>query len=224
LTHPLHSLIVDYSLSFTTSLELILHRQNNTCLSIQPFCLHLSDIRRVFLIISSFHQSFDSYLTMPSFMDWSPDYCLSCDKQTSGDAYCSQACRLADLEASGSAPPSPMNTESSPFGAPTGFYLPPPIDWSAYRHNSSNRVQASRPAAQHTPSNFYSRYSITSPVKIQASPKRTLTPSTSRTSLSSLGSSASAESVNMSEDIRSELRSYASSFDHVRDWKRRMTS
>ena len=29
---------------------------------------------------------------------WSLDYCLECDRQTSGAAYCSQACRLADLE------------------------------------------------------------------------------------------------------------------------------
>jgi len=29
---------------------------------------------------------------------WSPDYCLSCDRQTDGSCYCSQACRLADME------------------------------------------------------------------------------------------------------------------------------
>ena len=29
---------------------------------------------------------------------WSPDFCLVCDQQTFGEAYCSQACRLAELD------------------------------------------------------------------------------------------------------------------------------
>ncbi|CEJ59066.1 hypothetical protein PEBR_22285 [Penicillium brasilianum] len=30
--------------------------------------------------------------------DWSLDFCLVCDRQTSGGPYCSQTCRLAELD------------------------------------------------------------------------------------------------------------------------------
>lgn len=37
-----------------------------------------------------------SRLTMST--DWSLDFCLVCDRQTSGGPYCSQTCRLAELD------------------------------------------------------------------------------------------------------------------------------
>lgn len=30
--------------------------------------------------------------------EWSLDFCLVCDRQTSGGAYCSQSCRLSELD------------------------------------------------------------------------------------------------------------------------------
>ncbi|EER44452.1 predicted protein [Histoplasma capsulatum H143] len=36
--------------------------------------------------------------------DWCPNYCLSCDRQTDGDDFCSQNCRLIELESGSSLP------------------------------------------------------------------------------------------------------------------------
>ena len=55
---------------------------------------------------------------MASNMDWSPDYCLSCDRQTEGGAYCSQACRLADLEKAKS--PSQLSSSASSTASSSG--------------------------------------------------------------------------------------------------------
>lgn len=36
--------------------------------------------------------------TMTNGMEWSNSFCLACDKQTDGDVYCSEACRLAEYK------------------------------------------------------------------------------------------------------------------------------
>ena len=82
-------------------------------------------------------------------MEWTQDFCLSCDRQTSNGAYCSQSCRLMDIERAGSDSPTALmatapvsgtiSTSTYSFAglhAGTGFYLPPPIDFATCR--SSN--------------------------------------------------------------------------------------
>lgn len=135
-------------------------------------------------------------------MDCFLDFCLACDKQTMEGLYCSQACRLADLEKAGSsAPPSPSDLGSSeqsgwPFKS-NGFTLPPGIDFGASK------------------SSFHSQMEIK------------LSPSTSRSSLSSSASTSSTQTTNpvaMSEQTQHELDGYVSAFDAVREWKRRSLS
>jgi hypothetical protein len=168
-------------------------------------------------------------------MDWSPDFCLSCDRQTSGGAYCSQSCRLADLEraSNGSSPSSPLTLDSSPswgLEVGSGFYLPPALNFAAYSAQAKQTAPAMRSPTSPTSFNFSTALSkgqfyapaLTRSASAGAVPIRTLTPSTSRTSLSSLQSTSSQASY-LSDEARNELRNYASSFDHVRDWKRRMT-
>ena len=158
-------------------------------------------------------------------MEWSLDYCLTCDRQTTGEAYCSQICRLADLETSscGSEPPSPTRTHTPNSGLPAGpgpsngFVLPPAFDFAAYRRSSPS-PNHSRPSSSY----FSSNATASSTSRSSASP-RVLTPSSSHASLNS-----STTSVNLTESIssqaRTELRDYTSSFDQVRDLRRRMTT
>jgi hypothetical protein len=58
---------------------------------------------------------------------WSPYFCLSCDKQTDGNVYCSEACRVADFEktSSNTALPAtssiPSHGSLPPVDSPTSF-------------------------------------------------------------------------------------------------------
>lgn len=131
---------------------------------------------------------------------WSLDFCLVCDRQTLGGAYCSQTCRLSEIDScsSGSEPQSP-NTTSQPWATADGG---PAIDFSSFKGFQSETT---------TPS------------------YKPLSPSSSQTSLTSLGSTASSSSISssssaMSGQIRSELQDYECCFDQVRDWKRRLTA
>jgi hypothetical protein len=172
-------------------------------------------------------------------MDWYPDYCLSCDREISQSghgAYCSQSCRLADLErascrSGSSSPQAGATSSSSPsWSGPTlpnsgGFYLPPPLNFSAMSGKQSSSSAASSPTARSPlSSTLPSSSAHPSPSYISNSnraPGLYLSPS--RSSLSSLQGFGTQEPAVLSDKVKSELRDYASSFDHVRDWKRRMT-
>ena len=163
-------------------------------------------------------------------MDWSPDFCLACDRQTSGEAYCSQACRLADLETSEPTSPTSMGPAaswaSSQLGSGSGFYLTPAIDFSTYRSSTLSSAPAtSRNLSKNTTaydSDLVRRSQSTS--SQSSSPESTLTPSSSHTSLTSIRTNSTQGSTSLSDQARNELRGYTSSFDQVRDWKRRMTT
>ncbi|GLI73555.1 hypothetical protein PoHVEF18_001773 [Penicillium ochrochloron] len=45
--------------------------------------------------------------------DWSLDFCLVCDRQTSGGPYCSQTCRLAELDRTSTEDEQPSSKGSS---------------------------------------------------------------------------------------------------------------
>jgi len=173
-------------------------------------------------------------------LDWSPDFCLTCDRQSvSGGAYCSQSCRLADLEraSGGSSTTSSPQTSPTLWTAPTpqgnGFYLPPALNFSALStqqtSSSSSSPRGSISSSSTPPStDFSSAQQFTSNAYTSANyPQRgqssSLYHSPSRASLSSMQSMSQQESGYLSDKARNELRDYASSFDLVRDWKRRMT-
>ncbi|PGH13807.1 hypothetical protein AJ80_06195 [Polytolypa hystricis UAMH7299] len=144
---------------------------------------------------------------------WSLDFCLVCDRQTLGGAYCSQTCRLAELDAcsTGSEPSSPttgpQNAWSSTRNENGLGLLGPAIDFTAYKSPTSTHY--------HYPQTSFSTY-------VQSS-RRGLTPSSSQTSLSSLQSISTTTSA-LSDEVQSELDDYAGCFDRVRDWKRRLAT
>lgn len=165
-------------------------------------------------------------------MDWSPDYCLSCDRQISQSghgAYCSQSCRLADLERascnSGSSSPQTApaaSWQNSNIDTGAGFYLSAPYVFPAMTRQQSGSPTSSPPSRIPLPSTLTPTQHSTS--SYVSSRTAQLCISSSRISLSSLHSySGQQEPVLLSDKVKNELRDYASSFDHVRDWKRRMT-
>jgi len=185
---------------------------------------------------------------MTSETDWSHDYCLYCDKQTLGGLYCSQACRLADLENPESAAMSPSATYASSDTAwgftssaydtkshsskqSTNFQLPPPFNFDKYRASSSSTRLESPPLSPRTAGSSIqtsSRVNQSRPPVAQRSTStflhtkgRSLNPSSSRSSLSSVSSAGSTQGL--SEQAISQLQDYSNSFDHTRDWKRRVT-
>lgn len=172
-------------------------------------------------------------------LDWSPDFCLSCDRQSvNGGAYCSQSCRLADLEraSGGSSTASSPQTSPTSWTTPTpqgnGFYLPPALNFSAMsdRQTSSALSSPRGSISSSTPPPMLcqspqqpTRSPYTPTIYSQNGQTSTLYSSPSRTSLSSMQSTSQQDSGFLSDKARNELRDYASSFDLVRDWKRRMT-
>jgi len=173
-------------------------------------------------------------------MDWDHDVCLSCDNQThDGEKFCSQACRLADLERAGcSEPPTPAclpnNTPSwDSWQIPTTstsrhhFQLAPPVNFSAYRANPNLESPPASPRTRMSTrpqsTSYFIQQTTSSTTSSQPS-GRGLTLSPSRTSLSSVSSSGSAASPpGLSEQTLNQLRDYSGAFDTVRDWKRRVT-
>ncbi|KAI0200621.1 hypothetical protein F4808DRAFT_460727 [Astrocystis sublimbata] len=146
---------------------------------------------------------------MSSDPSWEPEFCLYCDRQTDGALYCSESCRLRDFESSSaslhtstsegsSGPASPSFQWSVPRNQ-TKFYLPPAYDFSNPRPYGST------------------------PMPQSSSSSRGLTPSSSHSSLCSLGSTASSasESPQISAKTKKHLRDYASSFEHARTQHRR---
>ncbi|KAI9756401.1 MAG: hypothetical protein M1815_003662 [Lichina confinis] len=177
-----------------------------------------------------------------------PDFCLACDQQTACGPYCSQACRLADLERgpAGSEPVSPPQRVVRPAPwelshlnpssvSPVGFYLRSHVDFAVYRqsrHGQITSAQGPHPArtafhAAHPSPSPSSRTDLSRHPLLLSSrsdhASTRLTPSSSQTSLASLRSNASStDERQLSDQTWSELRHYASSFDVTRDHKRRL--
>lgn len=194
-------------------------------------------------------------------MGWFPDFCLSCDRQTTGATYCSQACRLTDLERAspGSEPISPLQRiHLEPWSSSTssytssaspsilGFHLPPPVDFSSYRRarptqafpcssssfsststtstvRSLTAQSSTGPSAQWNP---WVPSTMSRPDRVRNQredrPSLRLSSSPSHASLVSLRSSSTPDEGHLSDEIRIELRAYASSFDLTRDLKQRL--
>ena len=157
-----------------------------------------------------------------SFEDSFLNFCLSCDDSLPNDnehgPYCSQACRIADLEKSGSPnsfwPSTPtvcMYTQSSsihsstsslPRSFPssvTGFKLPPAIDFSIYRRDSPTSDYQMKPdtlSRRTSPTSGYSGFAPSFPT--QATMWSQSNPSY------------------ISPEAKEELRRYESLFDQTR--------
>ena len=165
---------------------------------------------------------------------WSPDYCLACDRQTTGGAYCSEGCRLADVETSScnSEPPTPAALEDSTFWARStnldaspirsGLYLQPAFDFGAYRSSDSlSGVRRTQPA--YRTASFSPAFHTQTPPNPLPTAAVVLSPSASQTSLQSVQSRSSWNS-GLSAQAKDQLRTYTNSFDYIRNWRRRMTS
>lgn len=154
------------------------------------------------------------------------DFCLSCDRQIAENGvYCSQSCRLADLEKAGrtgtqaSSQLSSSASSSSSSSSNNGFYLPPAVNFSAYKAPTSRGFDMSPSSAYH----YYptaNGSSFAPPTAARPAPQRSLTPSSSR---SSLASTASQTQSGISQQAATQLNSYMRSFDQTRDIKRRCT-
>ncbi len=164
----------------------------------------------------------------------SPDFCLVCDRPTSGGEFCSQACRSANQESSlcSSAPVLP----ASGFGtsrAPSqfereSFHLLPTIEEYKPTGKKSSRVTYLSPckATQEThslnkpiPQNqFHSSASTTS------TPVQLLTPSGLRRSPTLFSKDTSTQQDRVSDKAFEQLKDYAKSFDQTRELKRRVTT
>jgi hypothetical protein len=160
---------------------------------------------------------------------WDHQFCLGCDKQVhvDSDAYCSESCRLADLErpsfpASSSQASSPGLAPSSWSSSPsrpsshTKFYLSPAYDFS------NAQPYGTTPA---TSTSFLDAFAAgrseraSSPCRAHG---RQLSPSSSHSSLCSMQSTSSTtEASQLSDKARKELRAYAVSFEQVRLQRRR---
>ncbi|TQS33048.1 hypothetical protein Golomagni_06621 [Golovinomyces magnicellulatus] len=155
--------------------------------------------------------------------DWAHDYCLACDKQIQVDsaAYCSEACRLAELEKTSTASSqvsspglAPPTSWAAPTRAPSvrqsRFYLSPAYDFS------NAQPYGTTPAAK----SLFEYY--TKPAQPTAHvAARTLTPSSSHSSLCSMQSTSSAGDGGVSAKAKKELQAYAVSFEQVRLQRRR---
>lgn len=132
--------------------------------------------------------------------EWTLDFCLVCDRQTLGAPYCSQSCRLAELD---------LSSEGS---------------FSSARTPST---EAQRDSKHPTISEQSSPHGIdrsASPVSCRRRDfPRLLSPSSSQTSLSSLKAHA-CQNQALQDRVQTELRDYASCFDQTRDLKRQLTS
>ncbi|KAI4225282.1 MAG: hypothetical protein L6R36_004026 [Xanthoria steineri] len=162
---------------------------------------------------------------------WSHDVCIHCEQPIDQGAYCSQQCKLANCttfacpSSNKTTSPSTSNSScnsSNPHPRESGFQLSPAIDFSSLRttYTSSN---ATRGPAYGQASYFASPFPGNANSSRFVPSQRVLTPSTSRSSLSSVSSNSS-QCSGLSDQARNELRGYSNSFDLIRNWKRRMAS
>lgn len=123
----------------------------------------------------------------------------------------------------GSTASSSSSNSSSPNSNP--FVLPPAYDFSSHRNStismasssqsSGSLSQSAQMSAPRRPASGYFAYAGNGNALLSSSEaaKRTLSPTSSRSSITSNG-----------DHVQNELRLYESGFDQVRDWRRRRAS
>lgn len=173
-------------------------------------------------------------------MGWALDFCLSCDKQISEGVYCSQTCRLADLERAGSSemasPHSLLSSASiseswapSTLGTGSGFYLPPRLDFDSYKLSTASSPGTTSPLASPRTDTLFLPAAFTKPSTLSSSHSRApsqpgLTTSSSRSSLSSAAIVFTERKGSLSEKSQQELRGYANAFDQAREDRQKRLS
>lgn len=159
-------------------------------------------------------------------MDCFHDFCLACDRESTGGPYCSQACRLADLERATASPPCSPTSPSTPShtrwasqssGFSSAFVLAPAYNFQERSPYEAHSREQSRPQ-----SSYFMRSPAQKTYDEAAALQRCLTPSSSRTSLSSTTSVISAGTTSgMTAQAKAELQDYFSSFAQAKAAKRR---
>jgi ECL1/2/3 zinc binding proteins len=101
--------------------------------------------------------------TMSS-IDFFGDFCLTCDRQTNGTTFCSQSCRLAELDrytnsepSSASYYPGSSSSSSGQRSSAYGFQLPPAYDFSVHRSSSATSLSTSASTSSKSASNSTSK-------------------------------------------------------------------
>lgn len=160
-------------------------------------------------------------------MDVFNDFCLACDGESNGP-YCSPRCRLMDLERANPYrnQPAPTTTstasqyhipgESSRPSNRSSYVLPPAFDFAqrAYDQPSPTDAKPQSSFFMHTPTQQSHQHGIEQ--------ERSLTPSSSRSSLASNRSSSNPKTI--SEQAKQELQEYFSLFENTRRSKRRQST
>merc|ERR1712072_70362 len=163
------------------------------------------------------------------------DFCLACDKQSPNGAYCSQQCRLADLEnASRPAPPSPKSPLAPSNAArlswssqtsnqdSSNYVLSPAFDFAAAnKPGSTSPRQIGRDYSTHD--SYFMRTPTEQPRSQSIASQRAITHCSLRTSLSSNVSNSGCVSSTsgISQKAKAELDGYFSSFSQAKAAKRR---
>lgn len=145
-------------------------------------------------------------------LDWTHQFCLSCDKQTDGTTYCSESCRLADYEKTSA----PSSGQSSPGLADSAASYP----WTFSKPTTTSRPLYLTPAYDFRNAQPYGSSQQRSQSTGSTLASKPLSPSTSQSSLCSMRSTASTDSQ-LSEKAARELRAYARSLECVRLQRRR---
>jgi len=155
---------------------------------------------------------------MTSDLSWEHQFCLACDRQTDGNAYCSESCRLSDYERSSSAASTPA---SSPGPAQSSFAWTAPRPQSKFLLSPAYDFSNAQPyGSTPVPQSYLSQQSTSSS---SSSSTHVLTPSSSHSSLCSLQStlSTASDGTQLSDKAKKQLRDYASSFEHGQIQRRR---
>ncbi|KAB8267277.1 hypothetical protein BDV30DRAFT_246708 [Aspergillus minisclerotigenes] len=134
---------------------------------------------------------------------WSLVFCLACDRQTLRGPYCSQYCRLAELDL----------TKAIVIDTPVSVY-------PQRTQRTTTEIAAKTPRASTVKDHIGN---IPLPSNRSSTQSWMISPSSSQTPLSSLKSHLSQDPT-ISDRVQDQLRDYASCLDQVRDLKRRLAS
>lgn len=160
---------------------------------------------------------------------WTLDYCMVCDRQTPGGPYCSQACRLSEMDSTPPAsspvsptfPPAPLildshdcMADSNPAGNDNNYT----ISLNDHLHIVS---PAGLPPASSNGNKRNNKFTLFSDKPSTSQPY--IHNTGSQSSLNSLRSSASQSSSRLSPEAMSELKYYSNLFDSVRKWKSKIS-
>lgn len=159
-------------------------------------------------------------------MDCFPDYCLACDKQIIDGLYCSQTCRLTDLERAGSTPTSPLASQPFSFASASLLSAFNNISVLNLHGSTTNTIQRTTSTvslnstlrSNQSPPTLYHTFSA------PPTPSHALSSLSSRSSLSSSSQSGTRSrptSDGISQEAKDELKNY---YDAIESRQRRRKS